>query len=145
MASRDFVNSVNTVNLLPPGTTVTNANTAFVSNILDTAGYEGVTLVILAGALTDANATFATTVEHGDNSALADTAVPAASDTVGLASASLTFADDNRSKKFGYVGSKRYVRVTVTPTGNDAGAATFAIAALLTKGRNLPEAAVPAI
>jgi hypothetical protein len=95
----------------------TTDNTAWVSNIIDTAGYEAVTLAFQTGTLTDADATFAVTMEHGDAANLSDTAAPASTDLVGtLALAGFTFADDNKARKIGYVGSKRYVRLTVTPS-----------------------------
>lgn len=144
MASRDFVNNVKTVALIPPAAAITNANTAVVSAIIDTSGYEAVTLVLVTGAETDANATFAVTMEHGDDAALADTAAPSSDDLVGtLALASFDFSIDNLTRKIGYVGGKRYVRLTVTPSGNDAGSLFIAGVALLTSGRNKPEANPP--
>ena len=35
--------------------------------------------------------------------------------------ASFQFDDDNEMRKIGYVGPKRYVRVTITPSGNNSG------------------------
>ena len=43
----------------------------------------------------------------------------AAADLLGTtAGASFTFSDDNKIAKIGYIGSKRYVRLTVTPSNN---------------------------
>jgi hypothetical protein len=39
-----------------------------VSNIIDTAGYDSLELVLINGTNTDANATFAVLVEDGDDS-----------------------------------------------------------------------------
>ena len=47
--------------------------------------------------------------------------VPASQLLGTLAQASYTFADDGETRKIGYTGGKRYVRVTVTPSNNDAG------------------------
>lgn len=144
MASRDFMNQIMTVPLIPPAVGITNANTAAVSAIIDTAGYEGVTLVLITGTETDADATFAVTMEHGDVSNLSDTSVPAATDLVGTtALASFTFAGDNVTRKIGYVGSKRYVRLTVTPAANDAGIYYLAGVAILGYGRNNPQTNPP--
>jgi hypothetical protein len=69
--------------------------------------------------LTDADATFAVTMEHGDNSALSDSAVPAATDLIGTtALAGFRFDADNKTLKLGYMGIKRYLRMTVTPSNN---------------------------
>ena len=35
--------------------------------------------------------------------------------------AGFQFDDDNELRKIGYVGIKRYVRATITPSGNDSG------------------------
>ena len=125
MANRDLANNLKFARGISPAT-VTNANTAFVSQIFDTADFDGVAFVINNASLTDTNATFAVTVDHGNASNLSDAAaVPAAQLTNTTASASFTFADDDSVRSIGYVGDRRYVRVTVTPSGNDAGAATL--------------------
>lgn len=115
---RDQCNDLNFKELFPPKAAVTD-NTAQVSGIIDMNGYASATILLLTGTLTDADATFAVTLEHGDDSALADTAAPASTDLIGTtALASFQFDTDNLCRKIGYVGSKRYIRVTVTPTNN---------------------------
>lgn len=122
-------------------TTVTNANTATATAIIDRAGFNAALFVINIGDLTDANATFAVTMEHGDDPALADAAAPAASDLIGtLAAAGFVFSDDSKVSKVGYKGNKRYLRLTVTPTGNDVGAASYACTVLLGKPAHAPHA-----
>lgn len=144
MASKDLVNNIQTVALIPPAAAITNANTAVVSSIIDTQGAESVTLVLVTGGETDANATFAVTLEHGDAANLSDTAAPATTDLVGsLANASFDFSIDNLTRKIGYIGSKRYVRLTVTPSGNDAGSFFVAGVALLGHLKNRPSANPP--
>ena len=111
---------------------VVGDNTAQVSAIVDMAGYMAAEFLILTGTLADADATFAVTMEHGDAANLSDaTAVDTDSLLGTLAAASFTFAADNTVKSVGYSSSrgaaKRYVRLTVTPTGN-SGAAPLAIA-----------------
>jgi hypothetical protein len=117
----------------------TNSSAAIVGEIVDTAGYDSVELVIVTGTLTDADATFAVTVEKGDDAALADTA-SAAADLIG--SGNFTFADDKACKKVGYLPKstvrKRYLRATITPTGNDAGAAPVAAVWVLSSARTQP-------
>lgn len=125
MANRDLANKLKFSRGISAAT-VTNANTAFVSQIFDTADYDAVAFAIHTAALTDTNATFAVTVDHGNVSNLSDAAsVPTAQLTNTLASASFTFADDDATRFIGYVGDRRYVRVTITPSGNDAGSATI--------------------
>jgi hypothetical protein len=128
-----------TVALAPQ--TQTNADTAIVGEIIDMAGFDTCELVILTGTLTDANATFALTLEHGDDSALSDTAVPAAGDLIGtIAATAFTFAADKATRKIGYRGTKRYLRATITPTGNNSGAAPVAMLAIQTVARVKPVA-----
>jgi hypothetical protein len=100
----------------------TNADTAIVSNIIDTQGYNSLTLCLHTHALTDADATATVLVEDGDVSNLSDNAAVADAQLLGTeAGCALTFADDAIVTKIGYRGTKRYVSVTVTPSGNGAG------------------------
>ena len=115
---RDFMSYSNPKQAFPSIAAITD-NTAMVSTIVDTAGYEGLTLILNTGTLTDADATFALTMEHGNAANLSDSTVPVQADIVGTgALANFTFADDNKCFKIGYVGTKRYVRATVTPSAN---------------------------
>lgn len=101
---------------------VTNANTAFVSQILDTQGLSSATFALLTGSLSDANATFTVLAEEGDNSALSDNTAIADANLLGTELlATPLFSDDNKVFKLGVMDTKRYIRVTVTPAGNDAG------------------------
>lgn len=97
-------------------------NTAYVSQIIDTANFSATEFALMIGANTDADATFTVLVEDGDNSSLTDNAAVADAYLLGTeAGASFDFADDNETRKIGYIGPKRYVRVTVTPANNGAG------------------------
>jgi len=127
---RDLFNNIDIKPLFFPVAAVTD-NTAFVSQIIDRAGAECCVLAFVTGTDADADATFAVTMEHGDNPALSDTAVPAAADLLGTtALAGYTFADDNKVRKLGYIGTKRYVRMTVTPSANSGNAFLAGIAIL---------------
>lgn len=129
---RDLMNHIHTVVALAPKAAVAD-NTAQVGAWIDRRGYESVTFLLITGVLTDANATFAVAIDHADLDDQSDVAaVVEADDLVGtLAKASFGFADDGETRKVGYVGEKRYVRLTVTPTGNDAGNLFLAGLALL--------------
>jgi hypothetical protein len=129
----------------------TNDSTAIVGEIIDRDGFASVTHVIATGVLTDANATFAVTMEHGDAANLSDTAAVTATDLIGdtkstsagtsataLANAAFTFGADTKCRKLGYCGAKRYSRITITPTGNDAGAAPVAAIAILGHAQATP-------
>lgn len=138
MATKDIHNSLHFVPLITPVAARTD-NTPIVSAIIDTLGYESAEFVIVTGANTDANATFAVLVEDGNNSGLSDNAAVADAQLIGTeAGAGFTFSDDGECRKIGYVGGKRYVRVTVTPSGNDAGNIFIAGVAVLGNARNAP-------
>ncbi|MGE6693343.1 hypothetical protein ACQKE8_12970 [Sphingobium limneticum] len=136
---RDFANSVEVRRAISPAAAKTD-NSAFVSQIVDVSGFSMLLFAILLGSLADADATFTVLVEHGDAANLSDAAaVPDAQLTGSEASAGFTFADDNKVRKIGYVGSKRYVRLTITPANNTADAFLSAVA-ILSGGRYKPAA-----
>lgn len=138
MASRDLHNNIHPVPLIAPVAARTD-NTAIVSAIIDTLGYESCELVLITGTNTDANATFAVLVEDGDNSALSDNAAVADDFLIGTeAEAGFTYADDVECRKIGYKGMKRYVRMTVTPSGNDSGNIFIAGVAILGHPKSAP-------
>ena len=144
MASRDLMNNIDVKRGLSPVAAGTD-NTAYVSEIVDTANYESVTFVLQIGANTDADATFTVLFEDGDNASLTDNAAVSDTFLIGTeALASFTFADDNECRKIGYKGIKRYCRVTVTPANNGAGNIYMAGVWILGHPRSAPTANPPA-
>lgn len=106
-------------------------NTAQVSQIIDLQSAGSLEFVIATGNLADADATFTVFVEHGDAANLSDAAAVPDSELLGTeAGASFTFSDDDAVRMIGYMGSKRYVRLTITPA-NNASAAVVSCVALL--------------
>jgi hypothetical protein len=89
-----------------------------VSSILDTANFGSAEFVGVFGAIADADVTFTVLVEDGDNAALADNAAVDDAFLLGVEAMSLRYDSDNKAFKIGYIGPKRYVRVTITPTNN---------------------------
>jgi hypothetical protein len=128
---RDLFNHTNPVVALAPVAVALANNTAQVCAIIDRKGYDSVTYNIITGTLADADATFAVTMDEGDDAALADAAAVAAADLLGTyALASFDFSADSKCLKIGYRGSKRYTRLTITPS-NNAGNAPLAVIAQL--------------
>lgn len=114
-------------------------DTPAVSQIIDTQGFNSLAFMLLTGSLADAGATFTVLVEHGDVSNLSDAAAVSDDQLIGTeALASFDQSHDNAARKIGYVGDKRYVRLTVTPSGN-AAAALFSAGALLSKASIQPQ------
>ncbi len=124
---KDLHYSVKYSRALSPVAAVSN-NTAYVSEILDTANFTANELVILTGSLADADATFTVLLEEGAASNLSDNTAVADGDMLGTeAGASFTFANDDTTKKLGYIGSKRYIRATITPANNTGNAFVAAV------------------
>lgn len=118
---RDLHNNIHPLAGIVPVAARTD-DTAIVSTIVDTQGYNSCEFVIITGTNTDADATFTVLVQDGYASNLSDAAAVSDDELLGTeALASFAFGDDNETRKIGYVGGKRYVRVTVTPSGNGAG------------------------
>lgn len=126
---RDLHNNIDVRRAISP--VVATDNTPLVSQIIDCAGFDGVEFAIATGTLADADATFTTLVEHGDAANLSDAAAVADANLLGTeAGASFTFAAADATKKIGYIGSKRYVRLTITPALNTGNAPISAVAVL---------------
>jgi hypothetical protein len=139
---RDLLNKINPKPAINPQTSAVNA--AIVGAIIDRQGFDSVTYLLAFGALF-AGSSFAVTMEHGDDAALADTAAVAAADLVGtLALAGGTQAGGlaNTAKKVAYVGAKRYTRLTITPAANGA-TSVLSASAILGHASQMPTANPP--
>lgn len=99
-------------------------DTPQVGQIIDHQGYSKATYGILTGSIGDAAATFAVLLEEGDESDLSDAAAVADADMISQGAnapetdAAFDQGDDNEVRKLGYRGTKRYTRLTITPSGN---------------------------
>ena len=115
------------------------SDTTTAGNIIDTAGSESLDFVLLAGAIT--TGVFTPVIEDGDDSGLSDAAVVTDDFLIGTEAAAIINSSDssNSTRRIGYVGKKRYVRLSevTTETGNGF------IAAVAIKGapRTAPTAA----
>lgn len=141
---RDLHNCIEPKRAISPQAARTD-NTAIVSEILDMQGAEAAELIIQLGANTDANATFAVLIEESDDSGMSGQNAVADAQLLGTeALAGFQYDDDNECRKIGYIGSKRYIRATITPSGNDSG--NIFLSATWLRGflRNQPAANPPA-
>lgn len=131
MNMRDLHNNIHTLPGIAP--VVITDDTLAVSAIIDRRGYESLEFVICTGTLSDADATVTALVEHGDASDMNDASPVDDVDLLGTENqASLTFADDGETRKIGYIGTKRYVTLTLTPANNTG---NIPIAAVVIMGR----------
>lgn len=104
-----------------------NSDTTTAGEIIDTEGFEGIEFVMLSGTLTDG--TYTPLIQDGDDSALSD-AANVADDflTNTEASAAFALADDDTVKRIGYVGKKRYVRLSIVSASTSSGGNLAAVA-----------------
>lgn len=139
---RDMANRVDVRSLIYP--TRVSDNTAQVSQIIDLQDAQAVTLIVLTGTLADADATFQALVEDGNDSALADNAEVNSAFLIGIEGVAATptglsfrYDSDNKHFKIGYIGPKRYLRLTITPASN-SGNSDIAACAVLEGTRKQP-------
>jgi hypothetical protein len=139
---RDLLNAINLKRVLSPASVADN--TAQVGQIIDRLGFDSVTYAILTGAIADADATFTVLLEESDDSGMSGAVAVADADLLGTeALAGWQFDDDNECRKLGYIGGKRYTRMTITPVGNGS-AAVFGAMAILGHPVYQPTANPPA-
>lgn len=126
---KDLMNEIDVKRAISPVSVADN--TAQVSQIIDRQGFDSLTFLIALGSIADADATFAVTMEEGAAANLSDASAVAAADIIGTtALAGFTYADDDKCRKIGYKGNKRYVRMTITPSANASAALMSAVAVL---------------
>lgn len=133
---RDLHNNIKVIRALSPVSV--SDTTAQVTEIIDRQGFESLEFVITIGAVADVDATFTVLVEDDTASNMGTAAAVADSELIGTESgAGFATADDNTVRKIGYRGSKRYVRMTITPVSN-ASAALLGAVAILSNASSLP-------
>ena len=115
MASRDLKNDIKILNGLNIASITTNTTTAGVE--VDTQGFESVTIEVITGARTDGTVT--PLLQESDVSNTYSGSV-ADEDLIGLeADAALSIA--NSRARFGYIGKKRYVKLSLVSTSVTTG------------------------
>jgi hypothetical protein len=126
---KDLMNSITVKRVISPVSV--SDNTAQVGQVIDRKGFESVTYLIATGSLADSDATFSVLLEESDASDMSGAAAVADADLLGTeALAGFQFDDDNECRKLGYIGSKRYTRMTITPSGNASAGLLAAVAVL---------------
>ncbi len=126
---RDLHNNIHPLRALSPVSVADT--TAQVCQIIDRQGYQSLEYVISTGSIADADATFTVLLEESDDSGMSGANAVADADLLGTeALAAFQFDDDNETRKLGYIGKKRYTRMTITPVAN-ASAALLSVVAVL--------------
>lgn len=125
----DLFNNVNPKRAISPVSV--SDTTAQVGQWVDRLGFQKLLFLILIGSVADADATFTVLVEDADASNQSDAAAVADEFLLGTeALAGFQFDSDNLTRKIGYRGLKRYVRLTITPVSNASAAVIGAVALL---------------
>lgn len=108
-----------------------SGNAAIVGAIIDHQNYGSAEYVITLGTITTAGTTYTALLEESDDSSMSVKNAVADIDLLGTeAAASFVDSEVNTSKKLGYIGNKRYTRLTLTPAGN-TGASTISAVVVL--------------
>lgn len=126
---RDLHNNIHVKRVISPVSEA--ATTALVGQIIDRQGFGSLEYVIATGSIADVDATFTVLLEESDDSGMSGASAVADADLLGTeALAGFQFDDDNEVRKLGYVGDKRYTRLTITPVNNASAALVSAVAVL---------------
>ena len=121
---RDLHNNIKAEVALNTAAISTDTTTA--GNIIDMQGFGSVEFIIQSGTLTDG--AYTPLVEDGDVANLSDAAAVADANLLGTeAAAAFALADDDAVKKIGYIGNKRYVRLSIVSTATTTGGTLSAI------------------
>lgn len=115
--ARDLVDNVKITQAIGPQA-ILAGNGTLTGATLDTQGFDSTVVAIYSGTITDGTGT--PTVYEGDASNMSDEAAVAAGDLIGSLTA-FASTDDNVTKKVGYRGSKRYIRVKLVGAGQTTG------------------------
>lgn len=126
---RDLHNNIHVKRAISPVSVADN--TAQVGQIIDRQGFGSLEYVIATGSIADVDATFTVLLEESDDSGMSGATAVADADLLGTeVLAAFQFDDDNEVRKLGYVGDKRYTRLTITPVNNASAALISAVAVL---------------
>lgn len=126
---RDLHNNITVQRVISPVSVADN--TAQVGQIISRQGYDSLEYIIAIGNVADADVTFTVLLEESDNSDFSASNAVDDADLLGTETlAAFQFDDDNEVRKLGYIGSKLYTRLTVTPANNASAAVIAAVAVL---------------
>lgn len=140
---KDLHDNIHTVQVVAPVSHATG-DAAIVGTIVDRAGFDSLEYIISLGANAATAGAYTVLLEEGDNAALSDATTVAAADLRGtIALTSWAYTDVSKNRKLGYTGSKRYTRMTITPSGNN-GAFLVGVSAILGNPVNAPTINPPA-
>ncbi|CAH1662783.1 MULTISPECIES: hypothetical protein [Hyphomicrobiales] len=128
---RDLASNIAVRPVIVPAANADLGSTPLVGTVIDGLGFNSLVYAIVLGTLSDADASYTVAIEESDAAGTGFTAVDDKYLTGTEAVAGFDFTDDGETRKLGYRGSKRYTRLTITPTGADSGNSPIAAIAIL--------------
>lgn len=131
MATQDLTSALKVVNAFSPQNITSNATTN--GNNIDMQGFESANFSILTGTITDGD--YAVLLEEADDDGTGspDTFTAVADDDLIGTEAFAGFtddADDDKASKLGYIGQKRWLRLSIVSTNVTTGGYVAASAEL---------------
>ena len=121
---RDLHNNVKVEVAL--NTSAISTDTTTNGNIIDMQGFGAIEFIIQSGTLTDG--AYTPLIEEDDAADLATATAVADSDLLGTeAAAAFALADDDAVTKIGYIGNKRYVRLSIVSASTSTGGTLSAV------------------
>lgn len=124
----DTKNNLKMARALSPAAITSNTTTN--GTVVDRLDYQSLTLALVSSTITDG--TFTPVLKESDTGAFGGEENDVAdADLLGTeAAAVFVAADDNTLKTLGYIGQKRYVRLSIVTTGVTSGGTIGAVAVL---------------
>lgn len=114
------------------------AGTKVVGKPVDTMGFGTATCVVATDTLADTDVVLTPEIEESDDLVDGNFSAVSDDDLAGL-EGSLEAVDDLTTRKIGYTGTKRYIRVNVTPDNtDDSNKSTFMSSVILGTPRKAP-------
>ena len=137
--NQDLYNNISVKTAIMPQ--AVSATTDLVGEIIDTHGYDSCTFALITDAIAGSTTAAVLLVEDGASSTLSDAAAVTAANLIGTtASTAITSATSAGSRRIGYSGAKRYVRLTFDITANN-GTDSFGAVCILGHPKQGPVAA----
>jgi len=134
MAWKDLYNNLTVVHLMKPDAVTSDMSTTMV----DLQGYNSALFVISVGCMRDNTAVHTITLQESDTRVNGDFSNAATADTLGTHPVVATIGNvgTDNSFKLGYIGNKRYIRLSVDEENVTEGG--MSIIALLGAARHAP-------
>lgn len=143
MSKFDLMNDIDLKVAVAP--TVISDGSSITSAVIDTKGYQSLTLVVVLGSVASATATWSVDVLDGDTATQADHTSVDDDFIIGTKDlAGFGFDDDSLCKKIGYKGSSRYVSLEITNVVANADDLEISVVAILGHPHSRPTNNPPA-